>query len=130
MAAETLAFGDAFDAAFTIREELSALVGHRVPMLMLTDSAGLFDSMTRYKRTTEGRLKLDICAAREAYKRGDLHNIALIRTQYNVADAMTKVPGNNALLNLLMTHKIDHPVVQYVMDARANNDKHSLLRGA
>jgi hypothetical protein len=48
MAAETLAFGDAFDAAFTIREEVSALIGHRIPMRMLADSAGLFDSITRY----------------------------------------------------------------------------------
>jgi hypothetical protein len=56
---------------------------------------------------------LDIYADREACKRGDLDNIALIRTQYNVADAMTKVPGNNALLTLLMTHKVDHPVVQF-----------------
>jgi hypothetical protein len=56
MAAEISAFGNAFDVSFTLREEESALVGHRIPMLMLTDSAGLFDSMTRYKRTTEGRL--------------------------------------------------------------------------
>jgi hypothetical protein len=96
-------------------------------MLMLTDSAGLFDSITRHKPTTERRLMLGIYAAREAYKRGDLDNIALIRTEYNVADSMTKVPGNGALLTLLKTHHIEHPVVQYVMDARPETESHSLL---
>jgi hypothetical protein len=69
-------------------EELRNLTGRHVPLLMLTDSAGVFDAITRHRRTTEGRLMLDIYAAREAYKNREIDNIALIRTQYNVADAM------------------------------------------
>jgi hypothetical protein len=57
---------------------------------------------------------LEIYAAREAYKKREIDNIALIRSQYTIADAMTKVNGNGTLLNALKTHKITHPVVQYV----------------
>jgi hypothetical protein len=114
MAAETLAFEDAFDAAFTLRHDLSVLMGRHIPIFMFTDSARLFDSITSIKRTTECRLMLDIYAAREAYKKREIDNIALIRSQYNIADAMTKVKGNGALLNALETHKLAHPVVKYV----------------
>jgi hypothetical protein len=116
MSAETLAFADGFDSAFTIREELRKLMGRHTPLLMFTDSAGVFDAITRHRRTTEGRLMIDIYAAREAYRNREIDNIALIRTQYNVADAMKKVPGSSALLNALRTHRIDHPVVQYVLN--------------
>jgi hypothetical protein len=120
MAAETLAFGAAFDAAFTLRQELSRLVGRHIPLVMLTDSAGLFDAITRDRRTTEARLMLDLYAARQAYKNKELENVALIRSEHNAADALTKVPGNDALLRVLKSHKVDHPVVQYVITPEAN----------
>jgi hypothetical protein len=82
---------------------------------MLTDSATLFDAITRHRRTSEGRLMLDIYAAREAYRNREMDNICLIRSEYNVADAMTKAPGNSALLKTIQTHFIYHPVVQYVI---------------
>jgi hypothetical protein len=123
MAAETLAFADGFDCAFTLREELKRLLGKHVPMLMLTDSAGLFDAITRHNRTSEGRLMLDIYAARESYRNREMDNIALIRSQHNIADAMTKVRGNSALLDLLRAHRIEHPVARYVLnpEARSSN---------
>jgi hypothetical protein len=122
MAAETLAFGDAFDAAFTLRHDMNLLVGRHVPLLLLTDSAGLFNSITRGKRTTEGRLMLDLYAAREAYKNRELDNIALIRSEHNVADAMKKVSGNEALLKVLKSHKVNHPVVQYVVSPETQSE--------
>jgi hypothetical protein len=90
MAAETLAFAQAFDAAFALRHQLFEMLGREVPILMHTDSAALFDAITRYKRTTEARLMIDIHAVREAYRRKELHNVALIRSEYNIADAMTR----------------------------------------
>jgi hypothetical protein len=125
MAAETLAFADGFDCGFVLREELKRMLGQHIPLLMLTDSAALFDAITRRKRTSEGRLMLDIYAAGEAYRRGEMDNIALIRTQYNIADAMTKTQGNDALLRVLQTHRIDHPVVQYVLQPESSASEHA-----
>jgi hypothetical protein len=86
MAAEVLAFADAYDSAFTIRDEITRLLGKNIPLLMYTDSAVLFDAITRHKRTSEGRLMLEIHAARESHRRRKMQIIALIRTQYNSAD--------------------------------------------
>jgi hypothetical protein len=94
----------------------------------LMDSASLFDAITRQKRTSEGRLKIDMYAAREAYRRHDLDNIALIKSEFNLTDALTKVPGNSALLDALRTHRISHPVAQYVLAPNCLSP--SLLRGA
>ena len=58
---------------------------------------------------------LDISFAREANKQREIDNIALIWSQYNNADAMTELKGNEAFVNALKTHKIAHPVVQYVL---------------
>jgi hypothetical protein len=40
---EMLAFAEGFDRAFVIQHEMNILLGHRVPISMLTDSEGLFD---------------------------------------------------------------------------------------
>jgi hypothetical protein len=128
MSAETLAFADGFDRAFTLRAELKRLTGKHIPLLMLTDSAGLFDAITRHRQTTEGRLMIDIYAAREAYRKREMDNIALIRSQHNVADALTKVPGNGALLAVLKQHSVDHPVEQYVLDPRADKTQSAVFK--
>jgi hypothetical protein len=67
MAAETLAFVDAFDKAFIIRRELSRMLSKDIPPLMMTDSRALLDVITRARYTTERRLMVDVAAAREAY---------------------------------------------------------------
>jgi hypothetical protein len=70
MDAETLALGDAFDAAFTLRQDLSLIVGHRVPIHMFTDSAGLCDSVTSGRRTSEGRSMIDLYGTRGLQESG------------------------------------------------------------
>jgi hypothetical protein len=99
MSAETLASADGFDCAFTLRAELNLLLRQHIPLLMFTDSAGLFDTITRHSRTSDGRLMLDIYAVRESYRNREMDKIALIRSQHNVADAMTKISGNESLIN-------------------------------
>ena len=49
MAAETMAFAEAFDSAFILRHEIEKAIGRKIPLLMLTDSQALFDVLTRAK---------------------------------------------------------------------------------
>jgi hypothetical protein len=128
MSAETLAFADGFDCVFTSRAELKRLLGQHVPLLMFTDSAGLFDTITHHSRTSEGRLMLDIYAARESYRNREMDNIVLIRSQHNVADSMTKLSCNEARINVLRTHRMDHSVVQFVLDPTAPSPRQELTR--
>lgn len=115
MAAETLAFVDGFDNAYLIRHDLERMLGRDIPLLMLTDCKLLFDALTRARYTTERRLMVDIASAREAYLDRTISNVGLIRSEFNPADGLTKVPENQALLRLIKTHIIDHPVEQYII---------------
>ena len=91
MAADALAFADAFDHAFILKHDLQRILGREVPLLMLTDSKLLFDAITGNKYTTEKRLMVDIAFIRKAHHDHIISNIALIRSEHNAADAMTKV---------------------------------------
>jgi hypothetical protein len=113
MAAETLAFSNAFDNAFIIKHDIERMIGP-VHLLMLTDSKALFDVLTRTRYTTERRLMVDIAAAREAYHEQIISNIGLIRSEFNIADGLTKAGPNEALSKFLVTHCLDHPIEQYV----------------
>lgn len=121
MAGETLAFAAGFDNAFLLLHDLQRMLGRKIPLLMFTDSRQLFDVLTRSNYTTERRLMVDIAAAREAYNDSTISNIGLIRSQYNIADALTKDGGNDALLTFLRESKISHPVEQYILRTSNHN---------
>ena len=55
LAAEVYAFADAFNMAFTIRQDLSKMISRNVQLTMLTDSKSLFDIITKGSQTTEKR---------------------------------------------------------------------------
>jgi hypothetical protein len=124
MAAETMAFADTFDAAFSLKNDLASILGNPPPLLILTDSKTLLDVMVCSKHTTEKRLMIDISAAREGLNRHDITNICLISSEDNIADSMTKLSSNSSLHRLLLHHTIDHKILQYVVDpeTKCNND--------
>ena len=116
MAAETLAFVDAFDNASLIKHDLQRMLNTDIPLLMLTDSEPLFRILTKYRYTTERRLEIDISAAREAYHSREISNIAWIHSHDNYADDLTKINGNGALTTLLRSHIIKHNVRQWIIE--------------
>lgn len=110
MAAETLVFAAAFDAFFTLRREIEVLLGQSVPLLMFTDLKCLFDVLTSSKRTTEGRLILDVFSSRQACARHELDNVSLIKSGHNLAGALTQARGNDPLLNAMKLAKLEYRV--------------------
>jgi hypothetical protein len=117
MAAETMAFADTFDAAFSLKSDLASILGKTLPLLILTDRKPLFDVMVCSKYTTEKRLMIEISAAREGFNPHDITNICLISSEENIADSMTKLSSNNALHRILFHHTLDHKILQYVVDS-------------
>jgi hypothetical protein len=124
-AAETLAFAAAFDGSFIFRHDLARMLGRHIPLLMLTDSEALFKTLTKTRYTSERRLLVDIAAARQAYQMKEISNIGLIASSDNVADGLTKLSSNPALYRALTTEKLDHPVLQWVMEG---DMRHGALR--
>lgn len=117
-AAETLAFSAGFDAAYTLKTELSEIMQNEIPLLMLCDSAALFDTLTKQTIPSSGRTMLDLHAAREAYTAGEINNIGLIDSKFNIADSLTKVKNQNPALHaFLRTNRITHPIRQYIVSA-------------
>jgi hypothetical protein len=105
MPAEALAFADAFGHTFILKHDLHLVLGREVSLLMLTDSKMLFDIITGNKYTTEKRLMAD-ASILEAYNDRKISNIALIRSEHNAADAMTKIAQNAALQEILHAHRV------------------------
>jgi hypothetical protein len=58
----------------------------------------------------------------EAYNGRIISNIGLICSDYNAADAMTKIGHNMTLQTILRTHRITHPIEQYIVDSRLFSD--------
>lgn len=65
-AGETLALSDAFNMAFATRHDLEQILKQDIPLLLLTDSKQLFETLTRSRQTVEKRLMVDLAALREA----------------------------------------------------------------
>lgn len=118
MAGETIALAEAFDLSFILKHDLQRMLGREIPLLLFTDSKLLFDVITGNRYTTEARLMVDVASVREAYNQKIISNIALIKKEHNVADALTKIKPNDALLQVLSAHKLIHPIQQYVVDNR------------
>lgn len=115
MASETLAFTAAFDSGFVLRHQLQTTLQVSVPLLILTDSKALYDVITSNRNTEEGRLMIDIFAARQAYGRKEIDNIGLVAGEYNLADDLTKLEGNGKLFQAMKEQRLDHPVRDYII---------------
>ena len=115
-AAEALAFAAGFDNAFALHHDLQCILHCVLPLVMVTDSEILFNIITRRRITAEKRLMIDLLAARQAFDDRVITNIVLIESGHNPADSLTKIKGNNALLKLLKTSKIDHPLKQFITE--------------
>jgi hypothetical protein len=116
MAGECFAFADGFDRGVTLQHELEWMTGCCIPLMLFTDSKSLFDVLTRARYTTETRLVIDSSASREAFNERFISNIDLIKSEVDSADSPTKLESNRALLTLLRSGKIDHPIEKMIID--------------
>jgi hypothetical protein len=63
-------------------------------------------------------LMIDLIVVRKAYDCIEIAQIAFLRTNWNPADALTKVSRNIYLEIILTTGTTDHPVAQWVVRQR------------
>ena len=89
---------------------MESMLNGTVPLLLLTDCQFLFSTLTTYRHTTERGPMLDLATLREAYSSKLVAKIDLIASENNVAYALTKLQGNQALRSILSTSRVKHPV--------------------
>jgi hypothetical protein len=111
---EFMAFADGIDMTIMLKHDMEQVICQNIPIHAFTDLLSLFDVISRSNTTSEKRLLIDITAAKEAYKEGTIDTIGFIRTNFNPADAFTKVVRCHALENMLPRGKIEHPIEQWV----------------
>ncbi len=63
---------------------------------------------------------IDLAVTRAAYRNFEIDNVALIRSEFNYADDLTKTKGNGALFHLLKSGKINQPVENFVVTPKSN----------
>ena len=104
--------------SYIIKHDLKRFMGQEIPLFMLPDSKMLFDVVTGNKCFSESILMVHVAAVRGAFNQRVISNIGFIRRDCNAVDGMTKIESNTALKQLLETHRIMHPVDQYIIDSQ------------
>lgn len=101
MGGDTYTFMDTFGAAYTLRTDIERVLGRKLEVHAYTDSRQLFDAITKEKHTLKKGLSIDIAASRDAYTKFKIDRIGLLRGKSNLADGLTEIGGNGALLKIL-----------------------------
>lgn len=56
---------------------------------------------------------IDIQTVKDCYHTNEVNDVALVRSEYNVADTLSKVKANPALLEPLKTGNLHHAIEQW-----------------
>lgn len=94
---ETYAFADGFDYAYMQRHDLEVIFKKTLLLTVPTDLESLLRVIIKASTTSEPRRMIDIRAARDAYHKGEISDVGLIRSAQNVSDGLTKVTRCSAL---------------------------------
>ena len=84
MTGEVIAFGDMFEVAVTLTEDLCSILRHNVPLELLTDSKAMLDVISKGFKTSEKRLMLDIAAARDGFRDKSISDIGFVLSKQNL----------------------------------------------
>lgn len=118
LGSEVMAFADAFDMAYTLKFDLQKILGKELPLRMLTDNKSLFDVLTKATSTTEKRLMIDIQTVRDAYRSFEVNDVALVRSEFNIADALTKCKSQSIMIDTIRNGRLDHPIQQWIIRSK------------
>lgn len=117
MSGEMYAFLRGFDRCFILRHDLELILQQQLNIYIFTDSKQVFDCITKSSPTTERRLMIDIHAAKDSYDSFEIANVALIRSDQNLADCLTKASSKDRL-QTVMTTGIDDVLVSEWIDRK------------
>lgn len=105
-----MAVADSLELAFTIKREPERTQRTHIPLSMVTDSKSLFGILTKATCTTEKRFLIDLLMVRDTYKPFEIKKIPLLKSEHNVADALTKAKAHSVLINTILQRKIKQPI--------------------
>ena len=95
LTAETLALQEGIEVSIMIKWMLLEILkidtnNEILPITCITDSKSLHDAVYSTKEVTEKRLKIELCAIREALEKREIESVVWINTKDQLADCLTK----------------------------------------
>lgn len=75
----------------------------------MTDSPKLFNVLTKATCTTEKRFMNDLQTLKDFYESFELNGVALVKLEYNFADALIKINTISIMKTVLHAGKIGTP---------------------
>ena len=105
LAAEGLALGDGLYEAIYLGSILSEVLAvPKLPIIGVTDHAGLYKNLNSTKLVDDKRLRVDLASIKEDLASGTVSEIALCESSMQLADALTKRGASGVkLLAVLQT---------------------------
>jgi hypothetical protein len=100
----------AFDTPYAIKHDIETIIKQNVPIVILTDSIYLFHDITGASITAVKRLMIDLCVVKQACEHSEVDTTGFVRTEYNSADVLPKVPRCAILERIISTANLLHPI--------------------
>jgi hypothetical protein len=104
------------DIGYAMRMEL-ANMGCAMELDQLTDSKQLYSTLRSHSCVREKRLMIDVAALREMHRRGDITRVGFVRSEYNLADGLTKdvtLDASRGITRLLADGQLRLIVEEYI----------------
>ena len=114
LGSEIMALADPFDMAFAMKNDICKMTSLDIPIVTLTESLSLLDVITKPKIKSESRLMIDAKVVKDAYQKHELGAIGFIRSEYNPADALTKIKKRDILNKMLKESILSHLIEQWI----------------
>lgn len=118
MPGEVIAFGDTFDCAIALLEDLCDILLRQLPVQLLTDNESLSNVIPRGSHTSEKSTILDVAASQEAFQDRIISNIGFVLCEHNIADGLTKLISQAALRTSISSGKINPVIGQWILRTR------------
>ena len=94
---------DALDMGIALRVIIGPILKFAASIYAFKDSKSLFDTITKVSQIAEKRLLIDVSAIREAFITRGVVSIGWMRSNYDIADPLTKLTRSNCLDQLLFS---------------------------
>lgn len=87
---------------------LETVLSSRVLIYVMNGSQSLFDIVRKICWSQEKRRMIYFHTANEAYELFELNDVVLVRFQFNIADALSKMKRYSVLTEIITSGKLDH----------------------
>lgn len=109
---ETMAFANALDMPFIVRNKIEKMMKRNTSILMFTDSLSISDVITEDSSTEGKRIIINLEVVKTAYWPEDIEKTVLIRSKFTLPDYLSKGNSNDSLVFTMkkaaLLYLVDH----------------------